>query len=80
VWLYLTLLFLAFLRGLQFYRNRQSNANFQWTDAAGVKQPVSLADILVAGAAVAVKQCSNQALNLTVTMGRIDAVVVSVNS
>jgi hypothetical protein len=34
-----------------------------------------MADILAAGAAVAVKQCSGRALNLTHTFGRPDATV-----
>lgn len=58
---------------LQFFRGRQNNPVFQWTNATGGKQPLSFADILVAGAAVAVRQCSGGALNLTITMGRPEA-------
>lgn len=57
-------------------RGRQNNQAFQWTDeATGAKRPLSLADMLVAAAAVAVKQCSAGALNLTITLGRPEATV-----
>lgn len=54
----------------QFFRNRQANTAFQW---GSPKQPVSLADIIVAGAVVVVQQCSGQALNITHTFGRPEA-------
>ena len=57
---------------LQFFRGRQATAAFQWGTP---KKPVSLADILVAGAAVVVEQCSGQALNITHTLGRPEAQV-----
>lgn len=57
---------------LQFFRGRQLSPSFMW-GPDNAKVPLSLADILAAGAAVAVKQCSGHALDLTHTFGRIDA-------
>jgi len=54
----------------QFFRGRQANPAFQW---GSPKQPLSLADIIVAGAVVVVQQCSGQALNITHTFGRPEA-------
>jgi len=60
---------------IQFFRGRQANATFQWGAPGSPKKPVSLADIIVAGAAVVVKQCSGQALQIEHTFGRPEATV-----
>lgn len=59
---------------LQFFRGRQNNTAFQWGPETS-PQNVSLADILVVAASVVVRQCSNQALVLPITIGRPEAVV-----
>jgi hypothetical protein len=56
----------------QLYRNRQADPAFQW-GPEGAKKPLSLADIIVAGAVVAVQQCSGQALRIPHTYGRPEA-------
>jgi hypothetical protein len=56
----------------QAFRGRQADPAFQW-DPPGAKKPLSLADIIVAGAVVVVQQCSGQALRIPHTYGRPEA-------
>lgn len=65
----------AVLPALQFFRGRQLNKDFMWTDKNGNLQPLSFADVLATAAIVSVRQCSGQALNITHTYGRKDATV-----
>jgi hypothetical protein len=66
------LLCLLFAMLPQAFRGRQADPAFQW-DPPGAKKPLSLANIIVAGAVVVVQQCSGQALRIPHTYGRPEA-------
>lgn len=55
----------------QAFRGRQADPQFQWGPAGD--KPLSLADIIVAGAVVVVQQCSGGALRIPHTLGRPEA-------
>jgi hypothetical protein len=59
---------------IQFFRGRQNNVIFQYNTGTG-PQKLSLADIIVAGAVTAVKQCSGGAVVIPHTVGRPEATV-----
>jgi len=53
---------------MQFYRNRQNNPNFKLPSG----EKLSIADIIVLGAAAAVSSCSGGAVDISVAVGRVD--------
>jgi hypothetical protein len=59
----------SLLPTIQFFRNRQNNANFKLSNG----DKLSMADILVLGAATAVHSCSGGELTIEVAIGRVDA-------
>ena len=59
----------SLLPTIQFFRNRQNNAAFKLSDGS----KLSIADIMVLGAATAVHSCSGGEVTIDVSVGRIDA-------
>lgn len=59
---------------IQFFRGRQARAEFQYETPTG-RKPLSMADIITAGAKAAVKQCSFSKVVIPYTVGRPDAAV-----